>query len=131
MYKWIPNVKIVRKVNKMINGFTYTEAKELIQSIGRFEIADYQYYGLTVIIGELKDSEYDIGTEEEADKAWTEWLESYWDECVIPEVPNWIKNYLDYDKWESDARTDERGHSLSCYDGCETDINGLSMFRIN
>ena len=115
----------------MINGFTYTEAKELIQSIGRFEIADYQYYGLTVIIGELKDSEYAIGTEEEADEAWTESLESYWDECVIPEVPNWIKNYLDYDKWESDVRTHGRGHSLSGYDGCETDINGLSMFRIN
>jgi len=110
--------------------FTYTEAKELITAIGRFEEASYDYYGLTVL--EVGNREFAIGTEDEADYAWEMALESYWDECIEPEVPKFIRNYLDYDKWESDAKTDGRGHALSSYDGCETDIgDNLVMFRIN
>ncbi len=109
--------------------FTYTEAKELIREIGRFEEAQYNHYGLTIL--EVGNNEYAIGTEDEADEAWEQALESYWDECIMPEVPSYIRNYLDYDKWESDARFDGRGHALSSYDGCETNVEGLVMFRIN
>jgi len=112
--------------------FTYTEAKELISEIGRFEISDYDYYGLTIIKGEYKDSEYAIGTEDEADEAWEQSLDSYIDECILPEMPKFTRYYFDEEKWKSDARHDGRGHSLSSYDGCETDIgDNLVMFRIN
>ena len=109
--------------------FTYTEAKELINAIGRFEITDNTYYGLTIL--EVGSKEYAIGTDDEADEAWEQALESYWDECVLPEIPKWINGYLDYDKWEFDAKMDGRGHALSSYDGYETEIGNLIMFRIN
>jgi len=116
------------KEKKMIE-FTYTEAKELINAIGRFEITDNTYYGLTIL--EVGNKEYAIGTDDEADEAWEQALESYWDECVLPEVPDWLENYIDYEKWERDAIVDGRGHALSSYDGCETEIGNLIMFRIN
>ena len=109
--------------------FTYTEAKELISEIGRFKESEYDHYGLTVL--DAEQGEYAIGTDEEADDAWEKALESYWDEIIEPEVPDFIRNYLDYDKWESDAKMDGRGHALSSYDGCETEICNLVMFRIN
>jgi len=110
---------------------TYTEAKELINQIGRFEITKYTHYGLTVIKGEYKNSEYAIGTDDEAEYAWEESLDSYIDECILPEIPKFARFYFNEEKWKSDARHDGRGHSLSSYDGCETYIGDLVMFRIN
>ena len=119
--------------------FTYTEAKELINTIGRFEFLYWKnneietHYGMSMIrpINGEKYESYAIGTEDEADEAWEQALESYWDECVLPEVPDWLENYIDYEKWERDAIVDGRGHALSSYDGCETEIGNLIMFRIN
>ncbi len=108
---------------------TYTQAKEIINTIGRFKITGYDHYGLTVL--SVGNREFAIGTEDEADYAWEKALGSYWDECVLPVLPEWINGYLDYDKWESDAKMDGRGHALSNYDGCETDVADLVMFRTN
>ena len=114
----------------MITDFTYKEAKELIKAIGRFQISEYDHYGLSVLT--VGKREFAIGTDDEADEAWEQALKNYWDECVEPEVPDFIKNYLDYDKWQRDARMDGRGHALSSYDGCESDIgDNLYLYRIN
>lgn len=124
-----------------MTDFTYTEAKEIIKEIGRFKIMYYKseylkseepitYYGLTMIESE-DGKEYAIGTESEADAAWEEALVSYWDDCVIPEVPDNLSYYMDYDKWEDDAKHDGRGHAISGYDGVEIDVADLVMFRIN
>ena len=116
-----------------MTDFTYTQAKAIIKEIGKYEIEDYSHYGLTIInpINGAKYEAYAIGTEDEADEAWEEALESYYDECVEPEVPDWLVNYIDYDKWKYDAKMDGRGHVLSGYDGCETGVADLVMFRIN
>jgi len=114
--------------NKMTE-FTYSQTKELINAIGRFKERNYDHYGLTVL--KVGNKEYAIGTEDEADDAWEESLESYFDECVLSEVPDWLVNYIDFQAWKRDAMHDGRGHALSSYDGCETEICDLVMYRIN
>lgn len=63
--------------------------------------------------------EYRVLTDDEADTAWDESLDSYLDDCVIPELPKNMQNYFDNDAWKRDAKMDGRGHSLSSYDGNE------------
>ena len=110
--------------------FTYTEAKELINQIGRFEVTEYNHYGLTMLESD-DGAEYAIGTDDEAEYAWEESLDSYIDECILPEIPKFARFYFNEEKWKRDARIDGRGHSLSSYDGRETDIGDLVMFKIN
>jgi hypothetical protein len=66
--------------------------------------------------------EYRVLTDEEADAAWDEYLESYLDDCVLSELPELARNYFDAEKWKRDAQFDGRGHCLSPYDGNEHEI---------
>jgi hypothetical protein len=66
--------------------------------------------------------EYLVLTDEEADQRWDEYLDSYLDECVMPELHGTLANYFDRDAWKRDARHDGRGHSLSPYDGNEHEV---------
>ena len=135
--------------------FTYTEAKELINEIGRFEESSYDYYGLTVL--EVGNNEYAIGTEDEANKASHEYIEnSVWAftanflasmtempyeifETLQPQCESsnepilaCIERTCGIDEFVEEAiSADGRGHFLSGYDGFETDIGDLVMFRIN
>lgn len=109
--------------------FTYTQAKAIIEELGRFEVENYEHYGLTVI--SVGKAEYAIGTNEDCDEAWDQSLDSYLEECVCPELPARLVNYFDDEKWKRDARCDGRGHSLSSYDGYELYIADLYAYRIN
>ena len=78
----------------------------------------------------LNGETYRILTNEEAEYAWDEELESYIDDCILPEIDNAYSNYFNRAAWKNDARIDGRGHSLSHYDGeehCET-INGTDYY---
>lgn len=84
--------------------------------------------------GEIKDrrtwyetnsGEYLVVTDEEADKAWDENLESYIDDCM--EIPDHVKPYFDREAWKKDARMDGRGHCLSGYDLSERQVEVLSL----
>ena len=105
----------------MITEFTYTQAKAIINEIGRFEFEYYkdgkheEHYMLTVIkpVNGEKYESYAIGTKEEADNAWEEALDNYIDECIIPELPEHFTNYFNEERWKDDAKMDGRGHSLS------------------
>lgn len=79
---------------------------------------------------ESESGEYAVMTEDEADQAWDESLDSYLDECVLPELPATAQQYFDRDAWKRDARHDGRGHCLSSYDGEEHEekINGEWFF---
>ena len=136
--------------------FTYTEAKELIREIGRFEEAQYNHYGLTVLT--VGNNEYTIGTDDEADKATHEHIEdSVWAfntdflaymtdlprkifEALQPQCESangailaCIEQTCGIDDFVEEAiSADGRGHFLSNYDGYETVIgDNLFMFRIN
>ena len=79
----------------MMIELTYTEAKELINAIGRFTITNNQYYGLTVLEAE-NGAEYAIGTDDECDEAWDDCLDNYIEECVLYEIPEAYKFYFEF-----------------------------------
>ena len=96
----------------------------------------HNHYGLTVF--SLGNQEYAVGTDEEADSAWDQSLDSYIEECIQPELDKLdignLSSYVKFDEemWKSDARMDGRGHSLSSYDGDEIELDGgYVAFRIN
>ena len=61
-----------------------------------------------------------ILTDDEAESAYEEELDNYFNEVVLPEIPEQYQLYIDYEKWYHDARIDgSRGDSLASYDGCE------------
>ena len=70
-------------------------------------------------VDKYSDREYTVMTDSEADKAWDESLDSYLDECVLPDLPETARMYFDEERWKDDARIDGRGHSLSSYDSVE------------
>jgi len=65
---------------------------------------------------------YQVLTDAEADEAWDKSLESYINECVLPDMPETLKKYFNVDKWKRDAKADGRGHSLGRYDGTENEV---------
>lgn len=67
----------------------------------------------------LEGLDYLVGTDEEMDEKWDEALESFLDECVLPELSGDLANYFDREAWKRDARYDGRAHSLNRYDGGE------------
>ncbi|RKY70855.1 MAG: hypothetical protein DRP97_03035 [Candidatus Latescibacterota bacterium] len=110
--------------------FTFTQAKELIREIGRFEELSNEHYGLTML--KADNGEYAIGTDSECDDAQDENLESYIDECILPDLNENYQNYFDRESWKRDARYYGRGHCLSSYDGNEIEIDGdLYLYRTN
>ena len=82
------------------------------------ENTDYDEYTAQGIAYQvLTDAEAD-----EADEAWNKSLESYINECVLPDMPKTLKKYFNIDKWKRDAKADGRGHSLGRYDGTENEV---------
>ena len=89
------------------------------------------------------NEDYRVLTDEEADEAWEESLNSYIEECITPEIDKIsegagnLSYYITFDEeaWKRDARMDGRGHSLSSYDGHENEetVNGITfyIYRIN
>ena len=68
--------------------------------------------------------EYVVLTDSEADEAWDASLDSYIEECLLPEIgsDHPLAMYFDEEKWKRDAKLDGRGHSLGHYDGCEHEV---------
>jgi hypothetical protein len=68
-------------------------------------------------------------TDDEADSRWDDCLEEYIDCCLY--IPDHLEPYFDREKWKRDARYDGRGHTLSCYDGCEHEQRDYYIYRTN
>ena len=66
--------------------------------------------------------EYLVLNDAEADAEVERRIESYIDECVLPEIPEHYQDYFDYEKFTRDARMDGRGHIISTYDGVEGEV---------
>ena len=80
----------------------------------------FEYYG----------QEYIVLTDKEADEEWDRQLDNYLEECIYPELPEYLRVYFDDEAWKEDAKTDGRGHAISRYDGCEYEeqVNGTWYF---
>jgi len=92
-----------------------------------FVAAQGDYYGIPLFA--IGDREYAVATEEEADAAHEEYLESYLDEPGLVEGAQ--GPYFDREAWLRDARIDGRSHSLSSYDGNEWEVGKFLIYRIN
>lgn len=68
---------------------------------------------------EYGNEEYLVVTDEEANELWDEYLDSYLEEIIYPELTGNLSKYFDDEAWKSDAKFDGRGHSLGRYDGRE------------
>ncbi len=79
--------------------------------------------------------EWAVLTDSEADTAWEASLDSYLDECVLPELHGAVRCYFDEEAWKRDARHDGRGHAINSYDGDEDEIQTPEgwayIYRIN
>ncbi len=106
-------------------------AEELGEDPAEITKESHDCYGLTVL--SHGRAEYAVGTDEEADEAWDQALDSYLDDCgVLDSIPENLRRYFDRDAWKSDARHDGRGHALASYDGDEMELqDGYVAFRIN
>lgn len=96
----------------------------------------------TLLEDELKEASHDsniieYGSEEylvvddsTTDDLWDQELENYIDECILPEVPESVRNYFDNEAWKRDAKYDGRAHSLARYDGNEGEetVNGETFY---
>ena len=76
--------------------------------------------------------EYRVLTNDEAQDAWDELIESYIDECVLHELPEQYRNYFDNDAFKRDCSFDGRGDTLASYDGAEIELeNDFYAYRVN
>lgn len=81
---------------------------------------------------DAEGGEYLVLDDDEANAAWEDSLDSYIDDCILPELPEIAQRYFDCDAFKRDARHDGRGHSLSGYDGVELELNGdFYGYRVN
>ena len=78
----------------------------------------------------INDGDYEVLTDSEADDRWDEELDLYIEECILPELPDFVSQYFDREAWKRDARFDGRGHAISRYDGEENEqtINGETLY---
>jgi hypothetical protein len=66
--------------------------------------------------------EYLVLTDDEADSAFRESVESYIDDCILHEIPKAYRPYFDADSFIRDVElSDGRGHTLASYDGEENE----------
>lgn len=81
-------------------------------------------------IFEYYNEEYEVLTDEEADQRWEEELDSYIEDCILPELPERMRFYFDDERWKRDARFDGRGHSIARFDGEENEetIDGETFY---
>jgi hypothetical protein len=81
------------------------------------------------------DGEYLVLDDDEAEKAWSESIENYYEEYIEPNLEGNLSAYFDYQKWERDAKMDGRGHSLNHYDGSEDEVTvdgtDYYIYRVN
>ena len=91
-------------------------------------------YGYQTV--EYGNQEYYVLNNDEAEEKAKECSFLYIDDCILPELPENLRQYFDYDKFAEDAITiDGRGHIIASYDGYEHEIMFNStwyfIYRIN
>lgn len=126
-------------------------ARELAEKMNEWDSkqwAVFEYCGEVLdFVDDISDldidtDEFDINgetilclTDSEADARWEEELDHYIDDCVLPEIPEYLRNYFDEERWKDDARDDGRGWAIAKYDGdehvIEVDGEWFYIYRID
>jgi len=84
---------------------------------------------------QFEDKEYYVLTDSEADDRWEDYLINYIEDIIYSELPNYLRNYFDEERWKDDMRYDGRGSALAHYDGHENEeeVGGETfyIYRLN
>jgi len=75
--------------------------------------------------------EYIVADDADCDELWKESIDSYIDDCVLPEIPEAYQSYFDNEAFFEACKMDGRAHSLATYDGDEHWIADFYIYRIN
>jgi len=78
----------------------------------------------------IDDDEWLVLTADETDRCVIEEAEYYFNDIVLPEVPEFIHPYIDENAWIDDFCTGDTGEILNRYDGMEyiEEINGTTYY---
>ncbi|WP_298845621.1 hypothetical protein [uncultured Clostridium sp.] len=106
-----------------IDEMNINEAEEFIENEAQLLEDTITESSYDDSVFESEGGTYLVCSNEEANDLWEESLESYIDDCILPEIPESYRNYFDNESWKNDAKQDGRGHSLSGYDGEETEVS--------
>ena len=94
-------------------------------------------YPLDEIV-QLNETTWECGSEEwlvltdgEANALQDEYMESYLDACIYPQLPEFARPYFDDEAWKRDAKYDGRGFCLASYDHEEHVEGDFFLYRIN
>lgn len=134
--------QIVRLTDLLSNekNLTSSDAEKIIVLSSLLHLSvkesfDLEFSSYDDCIIEYSSQEYLVCTDSEADEKWNDSLDNYIEDCILPEIPKYLQDYFDTEKWKIDAKYDGRGHSLSSYDGDEKEmsINGETyyIYRLN
>lgn len=63
--------------------------------------------------------EYRVIKEESIERIFEEYIEQLVDDCYLPDLPQPLQQYFDYEKFTNDCAMDGYGHHLNGYDGAE------------
>jgi hypothetical protein len=75
---------------------------------------------------------YIVVNEKERDEVARENLESYIDECVLYQFPDYLRHYFDEERFIRDAiEADGYGHYISTYGGEEHKFGGYYIYRVD
>ena len=88
-------------------------------------VSEYHRYGIgdsPTFEVEGQPGAYCVLDNSEADEALEQALDSYIEECILPDLPASLRGYFDSEKWKRDARFDGRAHALNAYDGNEEEV---------
>jgi len=97
--------------------FLEVEYDDIIENIDTYSYGNKEYLVL----------DYD-----EAEERYDEYLDSYIEEIVLPEIPQHYHYYFDEESWKRDARINgEKASALASYDGNEYEEDGYLIYRIN
>ena len=78
----------------------------------------------------IDDEEYFVLTDDEADTMARYYGYNYFDDIILPEVPEYLHRYIDQDSWVEDYLQDGRGGIIARYDGveCTQEINSTTYY---
>ena len=110
------------KMHKIVEEWDAKKWALFFEDGGAIAIEDIDLLDIDASPVHYNGEDFLILTDDEADEAWEDSLESYIDEVILPEIPDSYRYYFDRESWKNDARLDGRALSISM-DGDERYYN--------
>jgi hypothetical protein len=116
--------EVIKGICDYQNFNTSDEVKEVIRAIKELDVESEDDFYV-----ECNGVEIRVIAESAVDEIWEDGLLNLLEECYT--IPDFLTNYIDYDKWVQDCKYDGKGHHFSSYDGSEHETKHYYYFRTN